>query len=169
MDISTYNRAQIVENALHPHVEPYYKAIAALLTPTFEVSKLTMKSCFDFFAQTDTPSRLSGLEQLLNLTFKEEVQDETNQVFETVRLTSGDAEIDLMSDLLLVFKGQAIPLAKSYGAEYLNKLVVHSSRRLNESEVKNQEQTDIDKKAFEKNATVIDKQFKNSGAAGIPF
>jgi hypothetical protein len=85
-------------DALATSFENDYFRIARMLTPSFDVNLLTSMSRHKFFIANEQQNNvwISGLEQLMGLSFKQPEDNKTS-----VNLTSGDIEIDIIAGLLL--------------------------------------------------------------------
>lgn len=171
-----FSDASALDIAIYPYVERHYRAIATLVTPSFDPNRLMAHSRYRFFVATEPISHpdyshpipgLSGLEQMLGLShpIKSKVESRATEVI----ITSGDFDVDLMADLLVSFPESAIQLANTYSAVYLSKLVVQASERRRGKEAIEERQREVDTQAFEKNDLAIADSFRKMGVAGVPF
>jgi hypothetical protein len=160
------------DNNLFPIFSDCYTAIANLLRPSFNPAYLTQESRHRFFVATDPTETekglilgLSGLEYLLGLSPHEEDTPKPQSISPLAPPipTSGEVEIDIWADLLLLFPDTGMQLARIFPLQVLSKLIRQSSdRQRGESAIKELQQQ-RDRELFEKNATAIDDQFKQMG------
>jgi hypothetical protein len=134
----------------------YYTQISKLMEPAFDAAAMTPDSRHRFFI-CSTPVERNGemfvglpqLDLLLGMGYPEPVTvDRPNQNKGIVHITSGDPARDLLADLLIMFKDQALPLSDRYSFDYLNKLVLQTAQR-KDPELQKKLQAEADKKRFE--------------------
>ncbi len=157
---------------LFGNFEPYYAAIASLLKPAFDVSKLTSESRHGFFIATalttnydeqcpDDPTIVLGLSCL------ESLMGYSLPTFEPdneIRLTSGDDDADLVAALQLCFKGSALEMTRRYCRQDLINILKQAQNLLRGEEAIKELQSEKDRELFERNQASIEAQFKAMGA-----
>lgn len=106
--------------ALYTKFGEYYEKIGGLFEPKIDVLRLSVRSRHEFFVASFTPVEhpetgqvlrgLSGVEQLLGMSYS--FQQETDETPVDVPGDTGDAELNILTDTMLVFKSRAPFLAK---------------------------------------------------------
>jgi hypothetical protein len=144
----------------HPEMEPtlsrylsiYYHKIAQCLLPSFNPETLTPLSRFRFFIYSEPVELedigpapgLSQLDRLLGYTYQTGKTATTKPL-----ITSGDSVLDLLADLLLVFKSDTQWLMERYPTQTLSQLAVQACKR-QDPELQKRLQREADQKLFEK-------------------
>lgn len=112
------------------YLRHYYEAIAAQLVPAISPIELKPSSRHRFFVASEAVKvggellpGLAGIDRLLGYGYAEPDQNAP------IAVTSGDPGCDLLADLLIVFKDQALPLIDRYPLPYLNKLLKQTADR----------------------------------------
>ena len=163
-----------MDSALFEAWGVYYKRIGELLEPAVDVDLLTPESRHNFFICTEpVPSPadptqfvvgLSQLDSLLGMSYAAPTAKGVSQVV----ITSGDPACDLLADLLLLFKDQALPLADRLSFSALNKLVTQAAQR-KDPELQKKLQNDADKKRFEQlNAGAAVREYYKRQGISVP-
>lgn len=149
----------------------FYRKIGELIFPRIDVERLEPISRHEFFVCTapiehpetgQVVSGLSGLEQLMGYAYVK--QDVARQ---SVQPTTGDSELDVLTDALLVFKRKGLELAQILSLEELAKANRQAGERMRppESEVEDeaQEELEVDDALFLANKDAILSQIQQMG------
>ncbi|MHC5939248.1 hypothetical protein [Nostoc sp.] len=134
--------AVLYENYAH-----YYQKIGDRLSPNFDTSPLSPLSRHSFFVAAESRGDfwISGLELLMGYDY-----DVTKQGSREVRVTSGEFEIDVLADLLLLPNNQQVDwLCKERSPQQLAALTRQVGDRLRGKDALDELQREQDLKAFE--------------------
>ena len=137
----------------------YYTQISRLMEPAFDAADMTPDSRHRFFVCStpverhgETFAGLPQLDLLLGMDYPQPAADPTKgdrpKDSGIVHITSGDPARDLLADLLIMFKDQALPLSDRFSFDYLNKLVLQAAQR-QDPELQKKLQAEADKKRFD--------------------
>ena len=156
----------MMDGEFYPLLCDYYQAIAHLFESPFQPEHLHPISRYRFFVATEaiihpTLGRLnglSGLEQLLGLSHPPTTPSDS------VYLTTGEAELDVMARLLLIFPTEALQLARTYPLTALASMARHATELRDPDKALAELQAEKDKELFEQHQAVFAEQGR-----GIPF
>jgi hypothetical protein len=136
--------AVLLENFAH-----YYQKIGDRLLPNFDASSLTPQSRHSFFVAAESRGDfwISGLELLMGYDYE---QSDLGEGIRAVSVTSGDFEIDVLAELLLLPNPtQAEWLVKTRSPQQLAALTKQVGDRLRGKEALDELQRAQDLKVFE--------------------
>ena len=156
-----------IDEHLYPRLRVHYQKIGRLLG--FDSDRLIPESRHEFFVATepvvvpaiapDPIPGLSGLERLLGLSYPEETEAKADKVM----ITSGSVDIDLLVDLVLLFKENAQWIYRQFPREFVAKAIKQGSDRLRGEDAIKELQKQKDTEYTEQNYSAIAAQMRLRG------
>lgn len=130
--VAQWQQVEIQEDelaiALYTKFGEYYEKIGGLFEPKIDVLRLSVRSRHEFFVASYNPVEhpetkqvfrgLSGVEYLLGMSYPFQHQDASSDPVD-IPGDTGDAELNILTDATLIFKGRSLALAKMLSAEEL--------------------------------------------------
>lgn len=136
-----------VAESLYADFKPYYDKIGQLFCPQIDVPRLDTIDRHLFFVATEPIKRkdkliagLSQLEKLMGFTYPKEIDGDAPAAPEPPpKHTTGDSELDVLVDTMLLFKRNALPMARMLSLPDLSKACVQANNRMRVEQAENEE------------------------------